>query len=124
MRVLDFKDLIIKEHCPICGNKFEPFDGMMYHCNGKHFNGYDISFGVKDSKLEYVYFDLNRPAHKNSRKHYLFFSFQLEFMLFADTKANGSKSDNYLDIPFLNLDLNKIPAKSYKNYFKTFVIFA
>ena len=124
MRVLDFKDFIIKKHCPICGSKFKPFDGLMFHCNEEHFNGYDLSFGVKDSKIEYFYFDLNRPAHENSRKHYFFCSFQMGFMLFANVKASGgSKADDYCDLPFVNIDLSKIPSKKYKDYFKTFVVF-
>lgn len=124
MKIQEFKDLVVKRDCPVCGNKLKPFDVLMYNCDKKHFNGYGLGFGVKNEKVEYVYFDLNKAAHKNARKHYLFFSFQLNFIMYADTKKNCGWTDKYMDLPIVNFDLSKIPGKDYEDYFKTFVIFA
>ncbi len=138
MRTFDFKGLIVKNNCLVCGSKLIFHEGLRLSCQKKHFNGLSMAFGVdSNSKVEYVYFYLKDTK---ALKHYFFFSFVMETMFLAEYKTIKKENlvietipssfsadiivNKFLDFPLLDLDLSNIPGKGYEDYLKTFSVFS
>ncbi len=116
MKTLDFKDLVLKDTCLVCGNnKLVPAGGSSLKCEKRHFNGYEITFGKGNPTLEYVYYYLS-PRNKNGEADYIFFSFRLNETLLV--------TQSYVEFPLYNLDLAKIPEYNYKEFFKNYIVFS